>query len=232
MVLNEPLAMAVAAASAIGWLVYFRWKDRARPEPPWLMAAAAGGGAGGVLLALAGFELGNAAGAETSWEQLQSMPALGATLAALRIGLVEEVSKLLAVLPVVLLARAFDEVLDGIVYAACAGLGFATAETAFLFAQGDWALADALGRAIAGPLTHALFAAPWGLGLSFALLRRNRAALAAGLALSIAAHGAYDLLLARPGVPPAVSAAVVLGLWIWFLRAAPRLARQAPVARS
>lgn len=224
--------MAVAALSAIGWLLYFRWKDRVRPEPPWLMAAGAAGGGAAVLLAFLGYSFAAAAGADTQWEHLQAAPVLGAVLAALRVGAVEEISKLLVVLPIALWARAFDELLDGVIYAACSGLGFATAETAFLFLHGDWELTAALGRAVAGPLTHALLAAPWGLGLSFAILRRRRAALLGGLALSIAAHAAYDLLLARPEIPPAASAAVVLVLWVWLLRAAPRLARIPPVERK
>ena len=63
-------------------------------------------------------------------------------------------------------------------------------------------------------------------------LRKRWAALPLGLALSVTAHGAYDLLLARPDMPPVVSAFVVLILWVWFLRAAPRLEREAPVVRA
>lgn len=228
---EEIVAMAVAALSAIGWLLYFRWKDRARPEPPWLMAAGMAGGAAGVLLAFLGYAFASAAGAVTTWEILQSsVPA--AVMAALRVGAVEETSKLVAVLPIALFATAFDEVLDGIVYAACSALGFATAETWWLLAHGDWELMAALGRAVTGPITHALLAIPWGLGLSVALLRKRRWALPAGLALSIAAHGAYDLLLARPDLPPLVSAGVVLVLWLWLLWYAPRLARLSPVVRA
>jgi len=226
------LALVVTALSGVGWLLYFRWKDRARPEPAWLMAAGAGGGAVAVLLALLGYAFAGAAGAETSWEKLQSTTLTAAAMAALRVGVVEEVPKLLVVLPIALWAHAFDEVLDGIVYAACSALGFATAETVWLLSHGDWELTHALGRAVAGPLTHALLAAPWGLGLSMALLRKRWAALPLGLALSVTAHGAYDLLLARPDIPPVVSALVVLILWVWFLRAAPRLEREAPVARA
>src|SRR3954464_12759302 len=105
----DALAMAVAVISAIGWLLYFRWKDRARPEPPWLMAAGIAGGAAGVRLSWLGSAFASAAGAETNWEVLQSsVPA--AVMAALRVGVVEETSKLLAVLPIALFATAFDEV--------------------------------------------------------------------------------------------------------------------------
>src|SRR5262245_18786204 len=104
---EEALAMALAVISAAGWLLYFRWKDRARPEPPWLMEAGIAGGAAGVLLSYLGYAFAEATGAETSWEQLQSsLPA--AAMAALRVGAVEEVSKLLAVLPIALFAAAFD----------------------------------------------------------------------------------------------------------------------------
>ena len=137
---EELLAMAVAVVSAAGWLLYFRWKDRARPEPPWLMAAGIAGGAAGVLLSVLGYAFASAAGAEASWEVLQSsVPA--AVMAALQVGAVEETSKLVAVLPIALFATAFDEVLDGIVYAACSALGFATAETWWMLAHGDWELA-------------------------------------------------------------------------------------------
>ena len=229
---EETLALAAAAASAIGWLLYFRWKDRARPEPPWLMGAGVGGGAAGVALALLGYAFADATGAETSWEHLQSVAFADAALAALRVGAVEEIAKLVVLLPIALWAPHFDELLDGIVYAACAAVGFATVETGWMLLHGDWELFAALGRAVTGPLAHALLAAPWGLGLAMAMLQRRRRALAIGLGLSIAAHAAYDLLLARPGVPPSVSAGVVLVLWLWFLRAAPRLARLRPVVRA
>ena len=223
--------MAVAVISAAGWLLYFRWKDRARPEPPWTMVAAAAGGAVAILLSLLGYAFATAAGAETSWDLLQSgiVPAMKG---ALQVGAVEEASKLLAVLPIALGSSHFDEVFDGIVYAACSALGFATAEMWWLLSHGDFDLLIALGKAVTGPISHALLAAPWGLGLSLTILKKKRLALPIGLAISIVAHGGYDLLLARPDLPPVVSAVVVLAIWVWFLWYSPRLARLAPVARA
>jgi len=223
--------MAAAVISAVGWLLYFRWKDRARPEPPWAMVAAAAGGAMAILLSLQGYAFATAAGAETSWELLQSgiVPAMKG---AFQVGAVEETSKLVAVLPIVFGTSHFDEVFDGIVYAACAALGFATAEMWWLLAHGDFELLAALGKAVTGPISHALLSAPWGLGLSLAVLKKRRLALPIGLAVSIAAHGGYDLLLARPDLPPFLSAVVVLAIWVWFLWYTPRLARLAPVVRA
>jgi protease PrsW len=228
---QEFLAMAVAVVSAAAWLFYFRWKDRARPEPPWVMLTAVAGGAVGIVLSLLGYAFATNAGADANWEELQAN--LGPAIqGALQVGAVEETSKLLVVLPIAIWSSHFDEVLDGIVYAGCSALGFATAEMWWLLAHGDWELLPALGKAVTSPISHALLSAPWGLGLSLAILKKQRLALPIGLLISIVAHGSYDLLLARPNLPPAVSAGVVLVIWVWFLWYSPRLARMAPVERS
>jgi RsiW-degrading membrane proteinase PrsW (M82 family) len=152
-------------------------------------------------------------------------------LAALRVGLVEELAKLAPVLPIALFAVHFDEALDGIIYSACAALGFATAETVVALRGGEWSLIHALGRAVAAPLTHALISAPAGLGLAALVLKRRPAGLVLGVMISVLAHASYDLFLARPGMPPAAAAAVVLLLWLWLLRATPQLAKLEPTLR-
>jgi RsiW-degrading membrane proteinase PrsW (M82 family) len=225
-------ALAVAAAAAVAWMFYFRWKDHVRPEPLWLTSAAVGGGAMAVALAHFGFSFAETVWTPTRWEDLQSGDLLFASLAAFRIGAVEEVCKLAVVLPIALKARAFDEVLDGIVYAACAALGFATAETVVQFAHGSWVLEDALARAVAAGLTHALLAAPWGLGLALAVLKKRRSALVLGLGTSVAAHAAYDFLLARPELSPMASAGLVLALWAWMIVTARKLQRAPPAGAA
>lgn len=229
---EHSLAVAAAGVSAVAWVLYFRWKDAKRPEPLWVIAAAVCGGAVALGLAVAGYAGSRALGVDTTWEALQERPLQDALLGALRIGAIEEAAKLAAVLPIALWAAHFDELLDGIIYMACGALGFATAETVLMLSQGDWDLWPALGRAVTGPLAHALLSAPCGLGLSMLVLRRRRGALALGLAISVAAHAGYDLLLARPSVPTALASLVVLALWVWLLRVTPRLARLEPVARS
>jgi RsiW-degrading membrane proteinase PrsW (M82 family) len=229
---EHSVAVVMAGASAIAWVLYFRWKDAKRPEPLWVTAAAVCGGMMALGLAVAGYAGSRALGVDTTWEDLQLRPLPEAALAALRIGAIEETAKLAAVLPIALWAAHFDELLDGIIYVACGALGFATAETVLMLQQGDWDLWPALGRAVAGPMAHALFSAPSGLGLALLVLRGRRGALAIGLAISIAFHGAYDLLLARPNIPAAVAPMVVLALWLWLLRVTPGLARLEPVPRS
>lgn len=219
------LAGAAFSASAAAWVAYFRWKDRQRPEPWVLLWLMVGGGLLSALLSLAGYQGLDALGVGTAWEQLAA-PSLRESLgAALRIGAVEESVKLLPVALLALTHRHFDEVLDGVVYAACVGLGFASAENLALFDGGQLSALETAARAVASPLTHALFATPLGLGLALAVLRRRVWAAPLGLGVSIAAHALFDWLLARPGLPPASSAGVVLLLWLGVLLLTPRLAR-------
>ena len=69
---------------------------------------------------------------------------------------------------------------------------------------------ESLARAATAPLTHALLAAPAGLGLANAVLRGRRWTLPAGLAASMVAHALYGLLLGRPELPPACAALLML----------------------
>jgi RsiW-degrading membrane proteinase PrsW (M82 family) len=150
---------------------------------------------------------------------------------ALAIGFVEELAKFLPVLAVAQLTSHFDELWDGPVYAGAAGVGFALAETlAFLFA-GEIGTLDGAARAVAAPITHALFAAPAGLGLAHAVLHGRHWALALGFAASVAAHAAYDLFLAQPGLHLA-AAGVVLVVWLWLLWTARELVRRPAVRRD
>jgi protease PrsW len=226
------LASVVAGASGIGWVAYFRWKDRHRPEPLWMMATAIAGGALGAGMALLGFVGLEHAGFSTEWNELGAPSWGNSLLAALRIGAVEETAKLLPLVPLAIFHRHFDELLDGIIYSCCSALGFALLEAAVIASQEDWSLATFVARAVASPLSHALFSAPAGLGLGYWALRGSRARLVLGFAAAVLLHAAYDLLLARPSLPPAAAAAVVLGCWVWLVRVTPRLAHLPAVSRS
>lgn len=215
------LLLPAAAAGAATWVVYFRWKDRAKPEPWTLQLATVAVGALAVCAALLGYRAVDAFGPVVSWEALVG-PWSRAVPAALAIGVVEEAAKLLPVLPIALVSKHFDELWDGPVYAGASAIGFALAETMMLAFSGELGLVDGLARALAAPITHAVFAAPWGLGLAYFVLRRDGRALALGFVASAVAHGLYDLLLARPGLQLA-AAGVVLVVWLWMLWAARAL---------
>ncbi len=94
---------------------------------------------------------------------------------------VEEAVKAVAVLGLFLLARQeFDDILDGIVYGALVGFGFAMTENAFYFMAvlleegwGVWTLVVLL-RAVIFGFNHAFFTSLTGIGLGVARMTRHR----------------------------------------------------------
>lgn len=217
------LAVIVAGSAAAAWVGYFRWKDRHRPEPLWLMLCALGGGAAAVALSLLGYDQVDRAGFLVEWSRMDGAwsEALGVALA---IGVVEEVAKILPVVAVAVFSKHFDEVLDGAIYAGCAAIGFSLVETS-LHAWTGFTAVELLPRIIAAPIAHAMFTAPFGLGIAGWVVLRRPVLLPIGAATAITAHAAYDLALGRSGVPGIVAAGIVGVLWIAFIAAVPKLVR-------
>jgi len=207
------------------WIYAVSREDRRDPEPLWmlLLATLAGGGA---MLAAVWVE-----------ERLVTDPTvydgplLGRVLLAMTVaGPVEEGAKLVAVLAMIRPWRHFDEPMDGIVYAAAAGAGFALAENlAFMEDQPDAILL----RGPIGTGAHVLFTAFWGGALGHAGLvkewPRKVALVALGFAAASVAHGAFDLIVFCSGkelTPPQARVALItlaIGCTL-FLRWRTRLA--------
>ncbi len=127
---------------------------------------------------------------------------------------VEEIAKGLAVLGVLLIRRReFDGVVDGIVYAGLAGLGFAFAEnilylgSAFLDGGIQSAIGTFVGRGVMGPFAHPMFTAAFGIGVGLAVRTTNplgRVGLPlAGLFVAMGLHALWNAL--------ALSASFLLG---------------------
>ena len=117
-----------------------------------------------------------------------SLPGLFA-YAVLVIGLGEELAKMLPFLAVVLRFKAFDEPIDGIVYAAFIALGFSFLENLHYVSflpQGE-----AAARGFAGPLVHMVFASIWAYPIGRACLdsRPLLPVVALWLAASAVIHG-------------------------------------------
>lgn len=186
-----PLTAALAAV----W-----WLDRYDREPVWLIALTFCWGAfGAVPLAVAAASMLTGAPASaidgTTWPN----SALGLVVAA---PLVEEPAKALVLLAI-MATRHFDDMTDGFVYGAAAGLGFAMVENLLYFggAIGDpstWA-GTVVVRTFFSANMHAMATAIAGAALGWAKFRGPRAWWAAGalgLVLAMGVHGLWNGLLA------------------------------------
>ena len=134
-----------------------------------------------------------------------------------RVGLVEEIAKLLPFLLFALRHREFKGPMDGIVYAVAVALGFATVENA-LYARsfGDDVI---LYRAFTSTLAHVAFSGLW--GYAFGVGRGALGAFGAATAL----HGAFDLLLS-PGAPHLLALLALLPAMLVLLYLAVRAANR------
>ncbi|MGH7270486.1 MAG: PrsW family intramembrane metalloprotease, partial [Polyangiaceae bacterium] len=186
-------------ALSLGWLLFVRRFDRARPEPTWLVLATFA--LGGVAVLPAGLlELG-CSGA-TPWldpsimtfgGQLWALP-IAIVVFTLVVGVSEEGSKFLGAWVLARHRREFDEPVDGIVYGCAAALGFAAVENVKYFALGrmSWTLIAV--RAFVTVPAHLFFGAIWGYAMGMQLVSKRTSVLGF-LALAALLHGTFDAML-------------------------------------
>ncbi len=172
-----PLSILAAIVPTILYVSIIYWVDRYEKEPWWLLAAAfLWGAVPGILISF-------------FFNTLLSAPLLlvlgselGMAAAPSLIGPpVEETVKGLALVAIFIFWRSeIDSPLDGIIYGAMVGMGFAMVENVYyfveMFNQGGveaWRVNIVL-RAIVFGLNHALFSSFAGLGIAIARLSTNR----------------------------------------------------------
>ncbi len=183
-----------------GWFV--NWLDQHEKEPWWLLALSFLWGAiPAVILALIAQIL---LDIPPSWVLSTQSLAYEVTGSSIWAPLTEELTKGLGVILILVFARReIDSLLDGIIYGAMAGLGFAFTENILYFGGslyesgwGSWAVVVLL-RTIPFGLNHALFTGLTGLGLAAAYLNRNRLARITlpvlGLAAGMVFHAIHNL---------------------------------------
>lgn len=211
------MAVAPVVLPVVFWSAYHLHKDRHLPEPIGNLVLC-------FLLGFVSFYIGKAMYQGLDLVGLRfdafiladtNRPALFA-YSVLAIGVIEELAKFIPFVLVVLRFKAFDEPVDGIIYASFIALGFATLENVqyLQFLEGP----EAIARGFAGPLVHIMFASIWAhyVGL-LRLSRRDRPVLALGyLALAALLHGSYDfLVIAMPLSALPVAATLILAVWLW-----------------
>jgi RsiW-degrading membrane proteinase PrsW (M82 family) len=140
----------------------------------------------------------------------------------------EELWKLMVLAPV-LLCNEVDEPLDGAVYGAAVGLGFAGCENVFFGARGGGAEL-LLQRAFTATLIHAACTGCLGLAWAEGKLRRfgvgTVAWLVFGLVVAIGLHGMYDVFLTGDRAQAMVALLGVLPVAIVLLAVKVRWARR------
>jgi hypothetical protein len=140
----------------------------------------------------------------TTWVLNQTTIAYEIVGSSIWAPITEEISKGLGIILILVLAhREIDSVLDGIIYGALAGLGFAFTENVLYFGMaivedgwGSWAIVVLL-RTIPFGLNHALFTGLTGAGVAAAYLNRNSLikllAVPSGLLAGMGFHGIHNL---------------------------------------
>jgi RsiW-degrading membrane proteinase PrsW (M82 family) len=187
-------------AAIYGWFV--NWLDRHEKEPWWLLALSFGWGAiPAIILALFAQIM---LDIPTTWVFSGEGLAYEVVGGSVWAPLTEELAKGLGLVLILLIAhREIDNVLDGIVYGAMAGLGFAFTENLFYFGGalieggwGNWAFVVLL-RTIPFGLNHAFFSGVTGAGLALAYLSRNLlvrvCSLVGGFVTAVIFHGLHNL---------------------------------------
>jgi len=227
--MQQTLLMLPIALPVFFWAAYHYHKDRHLPEPVLNLVLCFGLGLGAALLSkllYAGLEpmgLRFDAGALAAENRVALL-----AYALLAIGPIEEIAKLLPFVLVVVRFKAFDERLDGIIYASFIALGYAASENMDYLEY--LTPVEAAARGFASPVVHILFASIWAHWITDAWLQQERlgVAIAKGFVLAALLHGFYDfLVLLSPTAALPIAAGLILGIWIWRLILMRRLHRDA-----
>lgn len=174
----------------------YLWLDRYEAEPPTLLAFAFLWGAGVATFVSLVINTASTVLIQNSGGD----PSAGAVFVA---PFVEESMKGSVILLILLIRRReFDGIVDGIVYAGMAGIGFAFVENVLYLGRtmmesgaGGTVFVFVL-RCIASPFAHPLFTAATGIGLGLAVRTRNPLLKVvypvAGWAVAVLLHGAWN----------------------------------------
>jgi protease PrsW len=227
---------------ALFWIGYFYYKDRYRPEPVLKIGLGFVLGFVAAYLCFKGYPLlASLTGLpEDACLLMETNRALFFSYCLGVVGVLEETFKFLPFILVIVRLKDFDERIDGIFYAAVISLGFASYENLHYLPLLEGF--PMIGRALASPLTHTVFASIWGYyagpaflsyklskSTSFPASRRiHWKASLKGLLIASLLHGLFDFLTTSPSLR-LFSALVILVIWIWQIRKMEKWYREGPL---
>ena len=195
------ILIAALLPAILLWL--YIWKKDTQKEPTsWLLKAVLWGVA--IIIPVALLE----SGIETILFGVEGKPTslFGTTTMAFVVAaLPEETFKLFALWMVLRKNSYFDEHFDGIVYAVCVGLGFASMENImYVFGDEDW-FSTAIVRALLAVPGHYAFAILMGYYYSvYHFVDHSPKVAACVLLVPVLAHGTYDALAMSGIVSPVI----------------------------
>lgn len=216
----------------LGWWIYK--KDSLRPEPLRMLYKAFLYGVGSTFvtlvitsfLTMAGvvlYDLGSFQGAVSTALFAAALP--------------EECAKLLMLWLFLRNNPYYDEYLDGIVYAACVGLGFAGTENILYLLQSDNWLGTGIMRGITAVPAH--FAIACAMGYFYSKRHfgdRSRLTAVCVLAVPVIIHWVYDALAFSEGIFPALSVVInvlfVLLIWLVYRNTMRRISTMQQLDQS
>ena len=225
--MQQILLILPVLAPVIFWAAYHYHKDRHLPEPAFNLVVCFGLGLGAAVVSKFLYLGLEPLGLRFDAVTLGAENPMGLlAYAVLAIGPIEELAKLAPFVLVVLRFKAFDDPMDGIVYASFIGLGYAASENVYYL---DFLTpVEAAARGFASPVVHILFASIWAHWITQARLNQEPIGLAilSGFGLAALLHGFYDfLVLLNPVSALPISATLIITIWIWRLLLMRRLQR-------
>ena len=209
------IATALLPVLVLGWWIYNKDSLRAEPLPMLYRAFLFGMGSAflslliSTIMGLMGilvYDVGSFTGAVSTALFAAALP--------------EEVAKLTMLWLFLRNNKYYDEYFDGIVYAACVGLGFAGTENIlYLLQSEDW-LVTGVVRALTAVPAH--FAIACAMGYFYSKRHfgdQSRLTMVSVLAVPILIHWVYDALAFSEGVYPALSVVIniLFVLLIWWV---------------
>lgn len=242
-----PVALLIGLVSATIpvplYLLLVLWIDRYESEPYWMLATAFFWGA--LVAVFFAFVLNTASGIAVAImaDDARAGEAFGAVVSA---PIVEETAKAIILFIFFFWKKdEFDGVIDGIVYAAMAGLGFAMTENiqyygrAVMEGGGDTLTFVFILRGFLAPFSHPLFTSMTGIGLGIARQSTNMAVKFLtplfGLAAAISLHAIWNgsaVLFGGPGFILMYVFLMVPAFFIMFIVIALGLRREGQIIRE
>ena len=222
------ILLFILFAAVIPTLIYVvvaYWLDRYEKEPLWLLVVTFLWGAIPAIVLSLIFEL------VLDIPVRVLVTGAGADLVStvLTAPVIEEMAKAVPLLGIFLLYRyEFDGLMDGLIYGALVGFGFAMTENIFYYlaastvGMGELFLLIVL-RGIVFGMNHALFASVTGIGLAYARYTHNRRqgvlAFLAGLAGAIALHMAHNFFVSLDSLGLFLTGLLVdwVGVLVWLV---------------